>query len=99
MTLASDQTAPGRRWAGAFVEQRRGQAAIARSERSRARRVAASTEASQPALRRRRVVHVSPRSSDSGGSRIEREFGQSEMATKPDLKGNYLLARTRLVTS
>jgi hypothetical protein len=36
---------------------------------------------------------------DSGGSPIEREFGQSEMAAKLDLKGNYLLARTRLVTS
>ena len=49
--------------------------------------------------RRRLVVHVSPRPSDFGGSPIDRGFGQSEVATKPDLKGNYLPARTRLVTS
>ena len=30
---------------------------------------------------------------------IERGFGRSEVATKPDLKDNYLLARARLVTS
>jgi hypothetical protein len=34
-------------------------------------------------------VHVSPRPSDSGGARIERGFGRSEVATKSDLKGNY----------
>ena len=28
-----------------------------------------------------------------GGSPIERRFGRSEVATKPELKGNYLLAR------
>jgi hypothetical protein len=31
-----------------------------------------------------------------GGSPIERGFGRSEVATKPDLKANYLLARPRL---
>jgi hypothetical protein len=51
--------------------------------------VAASTEANRRARRRRRVVHVSPRPSDSGGARIERGFGRSEVATKSDLKGNY----------
>jgi hypothetical protein len=40
------------------------------------------------------VAIVLPRHSDSRGSPIERGFGRSEVATKPDLKGNYLLART-----
>jgi len=41
----------------------------------------------------RPVAIVLPRPSDSGGSPIERKFRRSEVATKPDLKGNYLLAR------
>jgi hypothetical protein len=34
-------------------------------------------------------VHVSPRPNDSGGARIEKGFGRSELATKSDLKGNH----------
>ena len=84
---------------GSFAEPRLGPAAAARSELSQATRVAASTVASQPALRRRWVEHVSPRPSDSGGSPIERGLGRSEAKTKPDLEFKFLMVRTRLVTS
>ena len=92
MTLASEQTSPGRRkgWRLCGAKTRAGGCCQVRAEPGKAR--CRFTVASRPALRRRRVVHVSPRPSDAGGSPIEREFGRSEMATKPDLKGNYLLA-------
>jgi hypothetical protein len=50
--------------------------------------------ANRPARRRKLVVPVSPRPSANAGAPIERGFGRSEVATKPELKGNYLLART-----
>jgi hypothetical protein len=61
--------------AGSFAEPRRGPAAAARSEPSRARRVAASTVASRLVRRRRRVVHVSPRPSACGGAACARVMG------------------------
>jgi hypothetical protein len=49
--------------AGAFAEPRRGPAAAAKSERSRARRVAASTVANRQVRRRRSVAIALPRPS------------------------------------
>jgi hypothetical protein len=62
--------------AGSFAEPRLGPAAAARSERSLARRVAASTAVNQLVRRHRRVVHVSPRPSVCGGAAIERGIGK-----------------------
>jgi hypothetical protein len=45
------------------------------------------------------VVRVSPRPSACAGAPIEIGFVRSEVTTKPDLKGKYLLAATCLVTS
>jgi hypothetical protein len=73
----------------------RGPAAAAKSEQSRATRVAASTVANRRVRRRRLVVHVSPRPSAGVGAPIA-TFGRSEVTTKPDLKGKYLLAATYL---
>jgi hypothetical protein len=39
------------------------------------------------------------KTSDSGGSPIERGFGRSEVATKPELEAKFLLAAIYLVTS
>ena len=90
--MVSNQPSPNRRKGRLLCGAKTRAGAAARSERSRARRVAASTVANRQVRRPRLVVHVSPRPSDSDGSPIEREFERSEMATKPDLKGNYLLA-------
>jgi hypothetical protein len=48
--------------------------------------------------RRRLVVRVSPKPSACAGAPIEIEFGRSEATTKLDLKANYVLAATCLVT-
>ena len=85
--------------AGSFAEPRLGPAAAARSERSLAGRVAASTVASQPARRRQLVVRALPRPSVNVGASIERVFGRSTVRTKPGLKGRYSLPETCLVTS
>jgi len=76
MTLASNQTSPSRRKGGAFAEPRLGPAAAARSERSLARRVAASTAENRPARRPRPLVRASPRPSACGGDIIERGIGK-----------------------
>ena len=39
-------------------------------------------------------MRASPRPSANAGAPIERKFRWSEVPTKPELKGNYLLART-----
>ena len=62
--------------AGAFAELRLGPAAAARSERSLARRVAASTAENRPARRPRPLVRASPRPSACGGDIIERGIGK-----------------------
>jgi hypothetical protein len=49
--------------------------------------------------RRWLVVRVLPRPNACAGAPIERGSGRSEVTTKPDLKGKYLLAATCLVTS
>jgi hypothetical protein len=66
--------------AGSFAEPRLGPAAAARSERSQARRAAASTVANRQVQRRRLVVGASPRPSDSGGAPIERADGDDSEA-------------------
>jgi hypothetical protein len=66
--------------------QSSGSAAAARSERSRARRVAASTVANRQVRRHRVVAHVSPRPSACGGAAIERRFGQTRVRAKAVLK-------------
>jgi hypothetical protein len=75
--------------AGAFAVPRLGPAAAARSERSLARRVAASMVENRQVQRRRLVERVSPKPSACAGAPIETGFGRSEVATKPDLKGNW----------
>ena len=89
MTLGPDQTSPsrrrGRRLCGA--KTRAGGGCQVRAE---------------PALRfhgGKSVAIVLPRPSANAGAPIERGFRRSEVATKPDLEGNYLLARIRLVMS
>jgi hypothetical protein len=84
---------------GSFAEPRREPAAAARSERSLARRVAASMGASRQVRGRRPVVRALPRPSVNVGASIERVFGRSTVRTKPGLKGRYSLAETCLVTS
>jgi hypothetical protein len=55
--------------------------------------------ANRQALEPRLAATASAKPSDCAGAPIERGLGRSEVTTKPDLKGKYLLAATYLVTS
>ena len=98
MTVASDQPLPrhrkGRLLCGATT--RAGGCCQVRAEPGKAR---CRFHGGKSKVRRRRlIVRVSPKPSACAGAPIEIEFGRSEATTKLDLKGNYVLAATCLVT-
>jgi hypothetical protein len=99
MPLLSNQTSPNRRKGRLLcgAKTRAGGCCQVRAEPDKARCRFHGGKSTGPKTPVGRARIAAP--SDAGGSPIETEFGRSAVATQPDLKGNYLLARTRRVTS
>ena len=99
MTLVSSQTSPSRRlgWRLCGAKTRAGGCCQVRAEPGKARCRFHGGKSTGPKTQagRARIAEAQR----LRGAPIERGFGRSEVAMKPDLEGNCPLARIRLVTS